>query len=252
MTAIPFVPWYGAGSTATDTPYLLLADVSATHRIWGDGQISKAHVETMVSLLARLHAWWWGRPGLGEILGQRPEAAVGDMFAQADARYTELAGRLGDQLTARHRQILERYLDRAPALFHERVRTGRALTLSHPDNHHANFLFPRQPGGPIYLIDWHVYRCWWGPGDIAALVTRSLPPAQQHLGENLLRGYHARLLEFGVTGYSWEACWRDYRLGVIDALRVILSLRRHPAWAMRNLAAILPEFQRLGCAELLG
>jgi hypothetical protein len=249
--AIPFIPCYGTGAEA-ETPYLLLADVSDTHRAWGDGPLYRPHLEAMVALLARVHAWWWEHPGLGDLLGEDPAAALKELFAPARARYAELLDRLGDQLAADDRRTLERYLDRAPALFRERVRGGRALTLCHPDNHPANFLFPRQPGGPIYLVDWHVCHYWWGPSDIAALVTRAIPPSQQHLAEYLMRGYHARLIEHGVTGYSWEDCWRDYRLGVIDTLRVILSFRRAPSRALQSLALILPEFRRRDCAELLG
>lgn len=251
MPAIPLVPWYGVGPTAAGTPCLLLADVSATHRPQGDGPLPGPHLEAMVAVLARVHARWWEDAGLVETIAEDPQATVAAMFAGADARYAELVARLGDHLTADHRRILERYLARAPALFRERVRTGTALTLSHPDNHHANFLFPRRPEGPPYLIDWHVYRRWWGPGDLAALVSRSATPEQQRRGDALVRGYHARLIEHGVTGYPWAACWRDYRLGVIATLRVILSLRRHPTWAIRNLTAIMPEFERRGCAELL-
>ncbi len=252
MPAIPLVPCYGAGITAAGTPYLLLADVSATHAPWDNGSPPRPHLEAIVSVLAQLHASWWERPDLGTTLGEHPEEALAAMFAQADERYAELADRLGDRLAAGHRRVLERYLAHAPALFRERLHSGRALTLCRPDNHHANFLFPRQPGGPVYIVDWHVYRCWWGPSDLAALVTRSLSPDQQHLGEALLRGYYARLVEHGVMGYPWEACRRDYRLGVIDTLRVVLSFRRHPARAMQTLTTIMQEFERQGCAELLG
>jgi hypothetical protein len=249
--AIPFIPCYSTG-VETETPYLLLADVAGTHRAWSDGPPFRPHLEAMVALLARVHAWWWDHSDLGNLLGEDPAAALDDMFAPALARYAELIGRLGNQLAAADRRILERYLERAPALFRERVQSGKGLTLCHPDNHQANFLFPRQPGGSIYLIDWHVCNYWWGPSDIAALVTRSIPPNQQRISEDLVRGYHARLIEHGVTGYSWEDCWRDYRLGVIDTLRVILSFRRAPSRALQSLAIILPEFHRHGCAELLG
>jgi hypothetical protein len=249
MPALACVPWYGAGTVA-DTAYLLLADVSATHRAWANGPLPPTHLTAMVAALAGVHARWWECPELGALLGESPEAAVWDAFAQAGARYEELATRLGDQLTPEQRHIFERYLVHAPALFRERARGGSALTLCHPDNHGANFLFP-QPRGSIYLIDWHVYRCWWGPGDIAALVTRALAPEQQHLGEALLREYHARLLAQGITAYPWAACWRDYRLGVIDTLRVVLSFRRYPQQALRYLTTIMAEFQRQQCAEIL-
>lgn len=238
MPTLPLVPWYGAGTVA-GIPYLLLADVLATHRPWDDGLPPWSHLERMAGVLAEVHAWWWERPDLGRRLGEPPDETVGTMFARAGERYAELADRLGDRLTADHRRILERYL-------------ARALTLCHPDNHHANFLFPRRPGGQAYLIDWQVYRRWWGPSDLAALVTRSVAPDQQRPGDALLRGYHRQLIEYGVTNYPWEACRRDYRLGVIDTLRVVLSMRRHPARALQNLVAIVPEFRRQECEELLG
>jgi hypothetical protein len=252
LPSLPLVPCYGAGTTAAGAPYLLLADVSATHSPWDNGSPPWSRLAAIVSVLAQLHASCWERPDLGAMLGEHPDEALTAMFAQADERYAELADRLGDQLAAGHRRILERYLAYAPTLFRERLHSGKALTLCHPDNHHANFLFPRQPGGPVYLIDWHVYRCWWGTSDLAALVTRALAPEQQHLGDALLRAYHARLLEHGVTGYPWEACRRDYRLGVIDTLRVVLSFRLHPTRAMQTLATIMREVERQGCAELLG
>lgn len=83
-------------------------------------------------------------------------------------------------------------------------------------------------------------------------MTRSLALEQQDLGEEILREYYAQLLAHGVTEYPWEACWRDYLLGVIDMLRVVPSFRRHPQRAMHCLTAIVHEFERRGCAELLG
>ena len=99
MQASPLVPWYGAG-VATGTAYLLLADVSATHRPWDNGPLPWAHLAAMASVLARVHARWWGHSALGELVGEQPEATVRDGFAQATARFEELANRLGDQLTA--------------------------------------------------------------------------------------------------------------------------------------------------------
>jgi hypothetical protein len=161
LPTLACVPWYGSGVVA-DTAFLLLADVSVTHRAWVNGPLTHAHLMTIVATLADLHARWWEYPGLGALLGESPAAAVEDAFAQAEARYEELATWLGDQLTSAQRRIFERYLVRAPALFRERVQSSSALTLCHPDNHSANFLFPRQPEELVYLIDWHVYRCWWG------------------------------------------------------------------------------------------
>ena len=95
MPALPLVPCYGAGATETGTPYLLLADVSATHHPWEDGPPPRTHLEAMAAVLARLHARWWGDPDLGETVGERPEETLEAMFARAGERYAELADRLG-------------------------------------------------------------------------------------------------------------------------------------------------------------
>jgi hypothetical protein len=37
---------------------------------------------------------------------------------------------------------------------------------------------------------------------------------------SLLHHYHDRLVAHGVTGYGWDDCRRDYRLGAIRNLTV--------------------------------
>ena len=34
----------------------------------------------------------------------------------------------------------------------------------------------------------------------------------------MVEEYHASLVAGGVTGYDWEACWRDYRRGTVSGL----------------------------------
>lgn len=119
-------------------------------------------------------------------------------------------------------------------------------------NHRGNFLIPHKHWGRVYIIDWHQYRCWWGPKDIVGLINRCLAPQQYHQAERLLRAYYEQLLEHGVTNYSWEECRQDYRLGVVDYLTVVLDFLYYPEWFFtRQFTATMHEFQAWGCAELL-
>jgi len=241
LAALPLIACYGTGRTPTGLRFLLLADLSASHQV-ADDLVSPAQVEAMVALLAQLHASCWERQDLLALLAEQPEDTVAAMCPNPDARYADLVAQLGDYLTAEQRQIFERYVHAAPTLFRKHLHSGTPLTLCHPDNISSNFLFPRQPGAPLYLIDWHVYRWWWGPLDLAALLTRAAPP-DSTLRDALLHSCHAHLRAHGVTTYPWDACLLDYRLGLIDTLRVVVGQRRHPRLAVLNLERIMPEFE---------
>jgi len=252
MPAVPLVPCFGAGCVPLHgTPYVLLADLSATHAPL-DGQPSWAHVEAMVEVMARLHAAWWDHPDLAVVAGQTPEESFAEDFGDNAACYEDLVDRLGEQLTAEHRQLFERFLAEAPALLLRRARAGHALTLCHPENHHGNFLFPSQPSGDVVVIDWHQYRCWMGPRDIVSVIDRCLALDQRHRGRELVRFYHQRLRACGVTSYPWRACWQDYRLAFVDYLGLLLQRSSAPAWVLQHLPPLLHEFDALQCATLFG
>ncbi len=245
------IPWYCVGTTTDKVPYILLGDVSKSHRVWAHGLPPWPVLESMATALARLHAAMWERPNLETLIGETAETTLAAMFTQAEQRYGELADNVGANLTPDHQSVLECYITQAPPLFRTRLQQRNALTLCHPDNHHENFLLSQQGADGVYLIDWQVYRCWWGGVDLAAVITRSVPTALRDHGDTLLRLYHRRLQDYGITNYTWNDCWYDYRLGVIDTVRVILSMRRRPQAALNMLGPLLQEWQRCRCTELL-
>jgi|GEM_PF-3172496 len=252
MPSVPLVPCYGTGVVAsTEIPYLLLADVSSTHETIDRAQLGEQHVQAMVDALARLHASCWDRPDLLDIADEQPHERLAADLAGNNERYVELLAYAGDQLTSAHRQAFERYLGSAPALLLDRVTHQRHLTLCRPDNHPENFLFPRTGISHVYIIDWHGYQCGWGASDIAVLSTRWYVYTGQQNSEQLLRTYYKHLCEYGVGGYSWEACWNDYALGVIDYLGMALRVRQYPAWLARHLPSLMRDFETFGCVKLL-
>jgi hypothetical protein len=244
------LPWYCVDVTIAQTPALLLGDVSTTHMVWHDQISSLPVLESMSATLAQLHAWAWERTDIEEYIGESSQMTLASMFVQAQARYQELVDSLGDTLNTEQRLILEAYIRHAPKLFQTRLQQKNGLTLCHPDNHPENFLLPRFDQHEVYLIDWQVYRWWWGGVDLAALLTRSVCSALQPQRYALLRRYHTALQMAGVTNYPWEACWYDYQLGVIDTVRVVLSMRQRPQSALRVLLGLVQEWHSCRCWEL--
>jgi hypothetical protein len=158
---------------------------------------------------------------------------------------------------SRERQaIFERLFVEWPRLA-QRLIKGNHLTLVLGDVHSGQFLFPCDDvSDTVRIFDWD----WWdisvGPMDLA--YTMSLfwfPERRALLEQSLLRRYHDRLLEHGVTGYNEQACWYDYRFAVIRNLLVPMrqwSTRPWPDFWYLHLERSLLAFEDLGCEELLG
>jgi len=80
------------------------------------------------------------------------------------------------------------------------------------------------------------------------------PERRARLEARLLERYHAGLCAHGVTGYSLERLWEDYRLSVIGHLAIPIwqqTLGLPPAIWWSHLHRIIAAFEDLDCATLL-
>lgn len=58
----------------------------------------------------------------------------------------------------------------------------------------------------------------WKQRDLAYFTATSLDPeVRSQIEKDLVAGYHRALSGYGVTDYDIDTCWRDYRLGVVQA-----------------------------------
>jgi hypothetical protein len=97
-------------------------------------------------------------------------------------------------------------------------------TLTHGDLRLNNLMFDAA-GSFVAAIDWQSVTLARGPGDLAALVIGNLPLATAEAAEReLLRRYHHALCEAGVGAYGFDACWTDYRLGVLAQFAGVVML----------------------------
>jgi hypothetical protein len=179
-----------------------------------------------LEVAARMHARWWDDEWLNS-LDWLPAAdpprilqSVRTMYSPAWDSFVARAGkhvspyvrRTGDQL----RRSLPLLLNRLSEL---------PRTLVHGDFQLGNVFFGAD-GRVAAVTDWQVIINARAPMDVAHFLVRSLQVEdRRHFERELVRVYQGALAARGVTGYSFEQCWNDYRLAALSqlGLGVLLS-----------------------------
>jgi hypothetical protein len=124
----------------------------------------------------------------------------GDLVPEADVQE---AARLNDQLDA-----WKRVLNAPQCLWHSDLRAD-------------NLLFDARGGAiPVAVLDWQGVGYGCGTIDVAYYLSTSLTTADRRAHErDLVAHYHDKLVSLGVTGYSADQCWEDYRVLAIHPLQ---------------------------------
>ncbi|HEX2284895.1 MAG TPA: phosphotransferase [Mycobacterium sp.] len=198
---------------------LLLADMAPA--VQGDqiAGCSEQEARLAVEALAGLHGPSWCDPqwlGLSSIAMPKPgdEAAakgLGDVAVMA-ANIT--IDKLGARMSAQDKETLTAAMGLVtPWLLAE---PGR-FALMHGDYRLDNMLFDPDRTR-ITVVDWQTMGVGLPARDLAYFTATSLAPELRSvIEEDLVDRYHRALLGFGVTDYGADVCWRDYRLGVLQA-----------------------------------
>jgi hypothetical protein len=197
---------------------LLLADMAPA--VQGDqiGGCSPAEAELAVRALAGLHAptWcdpkWANFPGLAMSMPNEDAAkGLGDIAVMA----TQITlDRLGERMTAQDRDTATESMSMVtPWLLAE---PGR-FALMHGDYRLDNMLFDPDRSR-VTVVDWQTLGSGLPARDLSYFTATSLlPEVRSEVDDALLDAYHDELLRYGITGYDRETCWRDYRLGTLQA-----------------------------------
>lgn len=200
---------------------LLLADQAPA--VQGDQIAGCGEQEARLSVLALagLHgpSWcdpfWLDLPGLAF---PRPDeagaAGLGDV-AKMSADIT--LDKLGDRMSADDRETFTTTMGLvAPWLSAERDR----FALLHGDYRLDNLLF--DPAHTwVSVVDWQTLGVGLPARDLAYFTATSLnSELRAAIEKDLVADYHRALQGYGVTGYDAETCWRDYRLGMPQALLI--------------------------------
>jgi thiamine kinase-like enzyme len=216
---------------------LLLQDLSETHAppITRAEQISivngvplAVHQESVIDLLAVLHACWWDHPRLagGEFevgYWSRDLERFNQYLARRTAAWERLLAKDGRRITGEIRRLYDRLFKRLPGYFTEtlfpRFSALRNLILTHGDSYFCNFLCPKIPGSaPTYLMDWQSPSVDLAAYDLVNLLAAFWTRAQRREKNRELaplRRYHQALLSHGVQSFTWEDLFADYRSGLV-------------------------------------
>jgi hypothetical protein len=184
--------------------------------------------ERALRTAADLHAAWWDNPAL-DTLDWMP-AGNDAVYKMAATNYPLawpfFVDGFGDLLTAEQRSIGERLIDRVGDLIEENARPP--WTVNHGDfrldnlffDDHADHADDGAPAGPCTVIDWQIAsRSRTGCLDVAYFLSGNVEPALLADDfERLLRTYHDRLGERGVTGFSFADLEQTMRLASLSCL----------------------------------
>ena len=199
---------------------LLLEDMSGSQV--GDLFASRVdEVRPVVEAIPAFHARWWNNPELDRLRWLFPVdhpavvKGLGATFAASLERVTSRFPRAFDgPLGNVSRRIAADYGAMATQF------GARPRTLVHGDLHLQQVFFPGdgqdEPSGRFAIFDWQTIARGFGGQDLSRIIAACLNPADRRAHErDLVAAYHGGLTANGITNYSLDECWDDYRLGLL-------------------------------------
>ena len=219
--------------------YLLLEDLSDTHKPAYDVRPTLEYGLTIAEGLAMMHAHWWGEDRLGTINTQFHDADhLKEFVAVGEEGIEHVNAVFADRLKSNWPALIDEIFEKLPAVLSQRGRETRNFTLIHGDPNPSNILVPHTGVSPLYFIDQQPVdfsvTVWSGLYDLAYVMALYWPTIlRRELETPVLRHYHNKLIERGVDGYSWDDLWHDYRLAT--AIMVPMAVEYmcdggHPDW----------------------
>lgn len=197
---------------------LLLADQAPA--VQGDqlAGCGAGEARLAVTALAGLHApsWcdpdWLDFPGIA--LGRPDEAGADGMGQVAKMSAGITVEKLGDRMSADDRDTFTAAMGLVtPWLLSEYDR----FALLHGDYRLDNLLF-NPDRARVSVVDWQTLGVGLPARDLAYFTATSLDSQlRASIEEELVTDYHRALVAGGVCDYDHETCWRDYRLGALQA-----------------------------------
>lgn len=193
---------------------LLLEDVADARQLDQLSGISLADTEAVIDEIAKLHAHWWDSPELGSLDWLPP--MNNDLYKGFGQVLPDLGGLLkqqwGDRLDPAGMTWLDAMTQRYTDLLDWLV-TSSPLTFCHYDLRPDNILV--EPTG-ICVLDWQLAVRNRGAFDIAYFLGQNVATEFRRTHEQaLVRRYHDAIIARGVTGYSFDQCFDDYRSSML-------------------------------------
>ncbi len=249
---------FAMSNEQTGQSLLILDDYSDSHELITEWPVAPKinDCKKAISVLAEIHAKFWAYPKLG--IGSASPFETDEMENDTAHFLTwleEFIAFLGDRVNPQIIVIFIKAISNYHPLVSSRLRENRHVTLCHGDSHIWNYLFPKKADPSVYIIDWSSWELGIGVGDLAYMIGLHWHPLRRkHVELDLIKFYHSQLIANEVKNYSFEACYQDYRIGILGNHFV-------PLWQWKNGISARywwPHFERaplafmdLNCDNLL-
>ncbi|WP_232676511.1 phosphotransferase family protein [Nocardioides sp. R-C-SC26] len=199
---------------------LVMADLAPAEQGDQIAGCDRARAEDAVVNLAGLHGPRWCDPALLDIdgltlSGPDDAAMLAELYGPTNELFLDGIGHLLDDDTAATLR------DVVPHIEAWTLARAERFGLVHGDYRLDNLLFPPDVGqgypGGVVAVDWQTLSLGLPGRDLAYLLGTSLDVELRREHERaLVAAYHQALLGFGVTDYSFDDCWDDYRFAMLQ------------------------------------
>jgi hypothetical protein len=252
--------YFGEVQMDSGASLLLLEDLSWMHNLDSAGG-SVDESELVIRELGKLHAAWWGDARLDHISWLRmkgiltPDQAPLVFTQNWESFLGKLSVPVNEDLLAAG-DICRRYLRVVSVAMY----SGPPRTLIHNDVHGDNLLVAEDGEQSLAILDWQLTTPARPGPDLAAFLVSYLDTSERRRHENrLLEMYYSVLIRHGITGYSFEQCWDDYRMAlVLPTSQLAIAVGYHPGLTATPDGfwnVVFPRYAQaladLGVAELL-
>ena len=264
-----------AALTAARTPTIYLADIEGEEDFVlvmedfrgyhiGD-QVVGCTVEQArlcMTTIAKLHAAFWNRvddDAYDFIPYHHPSYFSEALHQGTIALWDTVVEQAGDVLPAFLRDAKTEFLAAIQGL--QAYMTEAPRTIVHGDFRMDNLYFGQlEDQSPLALGDWQGILRGKGAHDVAYYLTQSMPVEDRRTHEReLVALWHAGLVDGGVTGYSAQDAWEDYRHGALCLWTYIIVIcgaldpanERGRAWMTEIIRRSSAAIGDLGLLELL-
>jgi aminoglycoside/choline kinase family phosphotransferase len=199
--------------------YLLLDDLTDTHRNQDDVPVTEVYGRSLVESLAQLHAHRWAQPP--------PDAAgIEASLREARAGLPVMLDAMEEGFSAGERDTVREVFEGLPQALGRRAQDPAGFSWVHGDLNPGNILAPRAGKGRVLLID---YQPFLQPPPCNGLAMSDLAHAmalwwprepRRTWAPTLVEHWHAQLASRGAGYASPERLREDWQLCVAQTLMV--------------------------------
>jgi Phosphotransferase enzyme family len=170
--------------------------------------------EQVLRQCVAFHSARWGDPSLQAIawLNRRTSRSAAKLSAPLVTGLPSFLDRFGDRLDDDICRGLERAVGSAYGWWGDE---RGPKTVFHGDLRLDNLMLDPERRG-VWVIDWQTVVLGDGVADVSYFLGGCLLPGVRRTAERaLVRDYFEGLRRAGVEDFSWDQCWRQYRLGAL-------------------------------------